>query len=112
MDQIMGIIKLYQRIELIKLNQGLVLVKSSQDIPLWHIGRCPIMIDGVKINRDTPSFPDIIFETYSRRLTLTPNIIINSLTWYTNNYLGHMTPGDILGTSDYQLKRLVNRIIF
>ena len=62
-DQIMGLINLYQRIELNKFNQVFVIIKSIQDVQLWHIGKCSIMTYGVTLNHDTQLCLDIIFET-------------------------------------------------
>ena len=35
---------------LIKLNQGMILIKSNQNIQLWQMARCSIMTYGKKLN--------------------------------------------------------------
>ena len=48
----MGLIKPDQRIELVKLNQGMGLIISNQDIQLCRISRSSIIANGKTLNRD------------------------------------------------------------
>ena len=60
-DQIMVLIKSDQRLGC-KLNQGLGLIKASQNIQSLHIGRCSIMADGMTLNCETLSINSIVSE--------------------------------------------------
>ena len=48
----MELIKLNQRIELMKSNQIMGLINLGQDIQSWYLARCSIITDGVKLNHD------------------------------------------------------------
>ena len=48
----MGLIKSNQIIELLKSNQRMGLINLSQDIQSWHISRCSIITDVMKLNCD------------------------------------------------------------
>ena len=45
--------KSYQRIEIIKSNQGMVLIKSNQDIQYWHMAICSVIIDDKTLNHES-----------------------------------------------------------
>ena len=57
-DKWMELIDSNQIIELIKSNQGMVFIKLSHDIQLWHLARCSIITYGMtpsRNNQDTQS---------------------------------------------------------
>ena len=68
----------------------MLLIKSSHDIQLWQLVGFPIKIYGMTLNLNSIMYRGYLWGLNQNSKTLSHNIIIISLTCYTNNYLGRM----------------------